>query len=80
MADINQVITLGIGTPGDIEHFILVGLNGAPETTPTVVMASTLRAMNPEYRDLNPSYRGMNPEYVDRNTQYGGKGVEYRAR
>ena len=83
MADINQVITLGIGTPGDIEHFILVGLNGAPETTPTVptvVMASNLRAMNPEYRDLNPSYRGMNPEYADRNTQYGGKGVEYRAR
>jgi hypothetical protein len=29
MADINQVITLGIGTPGDIEHFILVGLNSA---------------------------------------------------
>ena len=27
MADINQVITLGIGTPSDIEHFILVGLN-----------------------------------------------------
>ena len=27
MADINQVITLGIGTPADIEHFILVGLN-----------------------------------------------------
>lgn len=30
MADINQVITLGIGTPSDIEHFILLGLNGAP--------------------------------------------------
>ena len=27
MADINQIITLGIGTPGDIEHFILFGLN-----------------------------------------------------
>jgi hypothetical protein len=29
MADINQVITLGIGTPSDIEHFILFGLNGS---------------------------------------------------
>lgn len=27
MADIHQIITLGIGTPADIEHFILVGLN-----------------------------------------------------
>ena len=27
MADINQVISLGIGTPSSIEHFILVGLN-----------------------------------------------------
>lgn len=28
MADINHIITLGIGVPGDIEHFILFGLNG----------------------------------------------------
>lgn len=27
MADINQVITLGLGTPGDIPHFILFGLS-----------------------------------------------------
>ena len=27
MADINQVITLGIGTPADIPHFVLVGLS-----------------------------------------------------
>lgn len=27
MADINQIITLGIGTPADIEHFILIGLS-----------------------------------------------------
>ncbi len=27
MADINQVISLGIGTPADIEHFVLFGLN-----------------------------------------------------
>lgn len=27
MADINQVITLGIGTPSSIPHFVLVGLS-----------------------------------------------------
>lgn len=27
MADIHQIITLGIGTPADIAHFILVGLS-----------------------------------------------------
>lgn len=32
MADISEIITLGIGTPSDIAHFILVGLN--PETPP----------------------------------------------
>ena len=34
MADINHLITLGIGTPGDIEHFILVGLNGVAVAAP----------------------------------------------
>lgn len=29
MTDINHIITLGIGEPGDIEHFILFGLNGS---------------------------------------------------
>lgn len=27
MADINQIISLGIGTPADIPHFLLVGLS-----------------------------------------------------
>lgn len=31
MADINQIITLGIGTPSSIKHFILGGLNIAPD-------------------------------------------------
>lgn len=31
MAQINQIITIGIGTPGDIEHFILVGLSASSE-------------------------------------------------
>lgn len=34
MADIHQVITLGIGTPSDIAHFILWGLSPTPSTTP----------------------------------------------
>lgn len=37
MADINQIVTLGIGIPGDIEHFILFGLNAAPSVAATVV-------------------------------------------
>lgn len=32
MPDINEVITLGVGTPSSIEHFILLGLNGNPTT------------------------------------------------
>ena len=42
MADINQVITLGIGTPGDIEHFILVGLN-AGDAAPAADVTTILR-------------------------------------
>lgn len=34
MADINQIITIGVGTPADIEHFILVGLNGSEDPPP----------------------------------------------
>lgn len=30
MSDINQMITLGIGTPADVLHFVLVGLNVRP--------------------------------------------------
>lgn len=29
MADVNHVITLGIGTPGDVTHFVLTGLSPA---------------------------------------------------
>ena len=35
MADVNQVITLGIGTPGDIYRFVLVGLSSAAVLDPT---------------------------------------------
>jgi hypothetical protein len=30
MADINQVITLGVGTPSDVAHFTLFGLSVNP--------------------------------------------------
>ena len=33
MADVSQVITLGIGTPADIEHFVLFGLNATGAVT-----------------------------------------------
>lgn len=38
MADIHQIITLGIGTPSDIEHLTLFGLSatGSVATTPEV--------------------------------------------
>lgn len=35
MADINQIITLGIGTPSDIGHFVLVGLTPNTIVPPT---------------------------------------------
>ena len=38
MADINQIISLGLGTPASIEHFTLFGLN----VSPTVVQPSTV--------------------------------------
>lgn len=34
MADVNQLITLGIGTPSDIEHLTLFGL-GADSSAPS---------------------------------------------
>jgi hypothetical protein len=39
MADINQVVTLGIGTPADIPHFLLLGLSlgAAPVGDPSVM-------------------------------------------
>lgn len=36
MADLNNVITLGIGTPASIKHFILFGLNTAATTIGTL--------------------------------------------
>lgn len=36
MADINQIITLGLGVPSDIEHLILFGLNGSGAPIPPI--------------------------------------------
>lgn len=40
MADVNHVISLGLGTPADIPHFILVGLSpiAAIDATPDAVI------------------------------------------
>lgn len=42
MADVNQLLTLGIGTPADIAHFVLVGLSPnnviAPDATADIVV------------------------------------------
>ncbi len=48
MADINAVISLGIGSPADIPHFLLVGLsiNDQPsqaDATPTVTVVVRAR-------------------------------------
>jgi hypothetical protein len=40
VADINEVITLGIGTPASIKHFILVGLSPGVGTTTGVLSSS----------------------------------------
>jgi len=55
MADINHVITLGIGTPGDIDHFILDGLNAVAP----VIYTGILEARIPSRFDtLDVSWRG----------------------
>jgi hypothetical protein len=41
MADVNQVITLGVGTPSDIEHFVLFGL-GSGEVDAEVEVGSII--------------------------------------
>jgi hypothetical protein len=42
MADINQVITLGIGTPGGIKEFLTFGLQiGAGEPNPWTIQANS---------------------------------------
>lgn len=58
MADLHQVITLGLGTPADLPHFLLVGLSPNPNvhTLPTVARTrlesrlSTYSATGPRYR------------------------------
>jgi len=36
VADVNQLITLGIGTPSDITHFVLVGLSTEAPVGPDI--------------------------------------------
>lgn len=45
MADLNNLISLGIGTPADIAHFVLFGLTPAGEVVfvPVVIVAATVQ-------------------------------------
>jgi 2,3-bisphosphoglycerate-independent phosphoglycerate mutase len=69
MADINQVITLGIGTPSDIEHFILFGLNANPESEGAgVIRAWTLADRDTSFtldeRDVSWSLRDRDTSWA----------------
>lgn len=66
MADINQLISLGIGTPSDIEHFILLGLNGVASQAPddpagtggiSVIMSQSARSIQGENTEAVTSER-----------------------
>jgi hypothetical protein len=70
MADINQVITLGIGTPGAIPEFLTFGLQTEATEAPPVpyrplrapAVADSLRARAPAVAD---SLRARAPAVAD---------------
>lgn len=62
MADINQIVTLGIGTPSDIEHLILVGLNANPVA---VVVIDTPYPVHAAMRDYSVTAADRNTAYVN---------------
>lgn len=45
MADVNHIITLGIGTPADIPHFVLVGLSPNTFAVDSYVVTEDVRAV-----------------------------------
>lgn len=57
MADIHNQISLGIGSPASIEHFILFGLNGASGATFDHACERTLASLNPRQtlRSIDPA-------------------------
>ena len=42
MADVHQIVTLGIGTPSDIPHFILMGLTPEPNPSSALGLLATV--------------------------------------
>lgn len=66
MADINEIITLGIGTPSDIPHFILLGLSPGSVVPIVVVSLSEISFLDesvntPEFRAAHVSL----PEFTN---------------
>jgi hypothetical protein len=47
MANVNHVITLGIGTPGDIRHFTLFGLSPSDTSVTQAYTANVLANPSP---------------------------------
>jgi hypothetical protein len=47
MSDVNHVITLGIGTPGDIKHFVLFGLSPSDTSITQAYTANVLANPSP---------------------------------
>jgi hypothetical protein len=68
MADVSNIITLGIGPESDLMHFLTSGL-GSEEIVLTpvagMVAFTGLKAKNPQYKSKDANYR-------NRNVHYGG--------
>lgn len=60
MSDASQLVTLGIGVPGDIAHFTLVGLSQAP----VVVSVTTARSVVINSGDLARQQPGTSKVYA----------------
>lgn len=63
MADINQVISLGIGTPADIPHFLTLGLSigAAVVVLPGEMLSITMdvRTVSTQTVDLETRHRAF---------------------
>ena len=72
MADINQIISLGIGTPADVPHFLLVGLS--TNENPVTIEGMTIAAVAVAYPSLaalavtHPAGAGVTVAYPEMAT------------
>lgn len=82
MSDVNQIITLGIGTPGDVEHFVLFGLSAEGSSPPAPAPAGggtgdsawELRFFDPAGNEIG---RTIDFEYVNCSVRVPALGVGY---